>query len=243
MTDLPSFAPDTSTVDLIELLGRSARRRIPFLVIGLVAIVAGFAVLVISLDSARRDAEARRDIAQAEANRLADTLNQAGQAYTTHNMVQLGKLLKVAITQSEQNAQAANAPESATTDPTQQPIAVPTPTLSPSQPARTITIAPTAQPRPQAVFIQFAGLIERSDIVALNSALRAAGWRTQSSSGERTGKAAGLNEVRYSSDEDKAAAEELAEVVTQAGIGSKRVVARQVPTIRPNTLEIWISKT
>jgi hypothetical protein len=93
----------------------------------------------------------------------------------------------------------------------------------------------------QLVFIQFAGSITRQEVRAANDLLRAAGWRVQGLSGERIATAAGLNEVRYSAQEDRAAAEALAAALTQARLGSAPVRARHVSIIRPGTLEAWIS--
>ena len=103
-------------------------------------------------------------------------------------------------------------------------------------------IAPSAVvPANYKVFIQFAGLITRESIVALNSSLKAGGWRVQGASGERTQKAAGYNEVRFGSEADRAAAQTLADAVTATQIGSAPIQPKLVPVVAPSTLELWIS--
>lgn len=93
---------------------------------------------------------------------------------------------------------------------------------------------------PQPVYIQFAGRITRQQIVALNSALRANGWKVDGPSGERIATAAGLNEVRFAGD-NRRAAEELAAAITSAGVGASTVRVRQTDIVGPLNLEVWIS--
>ena len=97
------------------------------------------------------------------------------------------------------------------------------------------------QPANYKVFIQFAGLITRESIKDLNKALKAGQWKVQSDSGERTRAAAGFNEIRYKSESDKAAAQALADAITEARIAAATVVIKQVSAIRPGELEVWIS--
>ena len=91
------------------------------------------------------------------------------------------------------------------------------------------------------VVIQFAGLLTRETITQLNSGLRARGWDMQSASGERIAAAQGLNEVRYASPGDRVAAEALASTINEARVTASPVQARPNPSIRPGTLEVWIS--
>ncbi len=93
---------------------------------------------------------------------------------------------------------------------------------------------------PMPVYIQFAGSLTREQIVALNASLRRNGWNTQSRSGERIPRAAGLNEVRYAGD-NAAAAQQLADAINVAQITAARVVAKPVPVVGPRNLEVWIS--
>ena len=105
--------------------------------------------------------------------------------------------------------------------------------------------APAAQqnfdPRRYRVFIQFSGLITREGVTALNSSLAGTGFQMQGSSGQRLPAALGVNEVRYTQESDRPAAEALAAQVTAAGLASRALTARQVERITPNTLEIWMS--
>ncbi|KXG87597.1 hypothetical protein [Agrobacterium bohemicum] len=91
------------------------------------------------------------------------------------------------------------------------------------------------------VFIQFAGLITRESIQDLNAALKAGGWRVQSDSGERIRSAAGINEIRYKTGEDKAAAEALAKAISASRIASVPLAVKQVSLVDTGTLEVWIS--
>ncbi len=93
------------------------------------------------------------------------------------------------------------------------------------------------------VFIHFAGVIRREDIVSLASGLRSAGWAVNGRDGERLSVAQGLNEVRYSLESNKPFAEALARTITETGITSRAVETKQLGIIRPDTLEVWISRS
>lgn len=108
------------------------------------------------------------------------------------------------------------------------------------------TAAPPAdssfQPGAFKVFIQFAGLMARDEVTKLNQSLSAGGWKVQGGSGQRVASAAGLNEVRYSSNDASKAAQALADAITNTKITSSPVSIRQVGIIKQGTLEVWISK-
>lgn len=89
------------------------------------------------------------------------------------------------------------------------------------------------------IFIQFAGF-SRQSVRDLNNALRNAGWRMQSSSGERLKTAQKKNEVRYSGNNEKVA-QELANSINRYRGTSGLVKAQEVSAIRGDVLEIWIS--
>jgi len=90
----------------------------------------------------------------------------------------------------------------------------------------------------QKVYIQFAGF-QRWRIADLNKSLRARGWDTQSTSGERTVKANCLNEVRYSGD-NRPAAQALAGAINAAR-GNPGVTRPQpLAIVRDDVLEVWI---
>lgn len=93
----------------------------------------------------------------------------------------------------------------------------------------------------QRVFIQFAGVLSRAQITGLNSSLVAAGWNAQGGSGERTPKAAGLNEVRFSGANDQAA-QALCDAINKSGLLAKRVMPKKLEIIGSNDLEVWISR-
>lgn len=129
-------------------------------------------------------------------------------------------------------------------NPTAQIIATPRP-ISATEVDRIIEGSPTlpslgeTQHR-QPVYIQFAGVLTRAQITALNQALKDAGWRVQGTSGERTPAAFRLNEVRFAGDNAEAAAD-LADALNRSGIVAARVQPRRFPIGNTN-LEVWISR-
>ncbi|MEA2819477.1 MAG: hypothetical protein QOJ86_1481 [Bradyrhizobium sp.] len=94
------------------------------------------------------------------------------------------------------------------------------------------------------VFVQFAGLLRREDVVALSQKLASAGWNVQGRDrgGERTTAAAGYNEVRYSSADSENAARALARAVQEANLVSKPIGVARNDSIPPRDLEVWISR-
>ena len=92
------------------------------------------------------------------------------------------------------------------------------------------------------VFIQFAGMITRDSVKELNASLSRGGWKMQSTTGERTQIAAGMNELRYGLSQDGTAAKLLADAVTATGITSEPVVPRYYPQVGSKNFELWISK-
>jgi hypothetical protein len=117
---------------------------------------------------------------------------------------------------------------------------VPPRTAPPLPPAPTATVTPSAY----RVFVQFAGVLRREDMVTLTRSLAASGWNVQvpDRGGERTSAAAGYNEVRYSSSTSEAAARALAREVQQANLTSRAVTVVRNDTIPPQDLEVWISR-
>lgn len=97
-------------------------------------------------------------------------------------------------------------------------------------------------PRPYRVYVQFAGRLERETVRGMMAGL-AQEWRMQGTAlgGERTSFAAGKNEIRYRSADDRAAAEALAEDVNAAKIVPTTVKPVEHKLIAPGTLEVWIS--
>ncbi len=89
------------------------------------------------------------------------------------------------------------------------------------------------------VGVRFSG-IDSGDIRELKGHLAGTGWRVVPSADEHTPEARGRNEVRYG--DSKRAAELLAQQVTRLDLGAESVVAREAPTSRPSTLEVWLSR-
>ena len=169
-------------------------------------------------------------------NDFARQLERVREATATENLAAIKRVLGVAIETTEQHAAdpGATVTRGATS-------------ISADQAKRIVEERPNV-PRlsdttyQQRVFIQFAGVLTRAQITALNSALKQAGWRAEGASGERIAAAANLNEVRYSGP-NRAAAGDLAVAINNAGLGLPRpVVPRENPSIRPDVLEAWISR-
>lgn len=110
---------------------------------------------------------------------------------------------------------------------------------------------PVTEPRPVAtlpaiersgytVYIQFAGYVRNPTITDLAKNLLSQGWKVPPQ--ERIATAAGLNEVRYRSEKEKAAAELLAAEANKAQPALKKLRIRQVSIIKEGTLEIWVSQ-
>jgi hypothetical protein len=94
------------------------------------------------------------------------------------------------------------------------------------------------------VFVQFAGLINRDDVRTMMRRLSDSGWRVQGieGGGERTAKAAGFAEVRYSERGDEPVAKALAEAVQATKLLSKPLKVTENPRVKKGTLEVWISR-
>jgi hypothetical protein len=117
--------------------------------------------------------------------------------------------------------------------------------------AGAVPLSPSADPPPVAsinrseytVWIQFAGSLRREQMIDLGRQL-AANWTVPGANrgGERIEAAAGLNEIRFGPSSDEAAARLLAVEVAQTSIVSGRRSIRRVPSIRPKSLELWISR-
>jgi hypothetical protein len=90
------------------------------------------------------------------------------------------------------------------------------------------------------VYVQFAGY-SRETIVSLADHLANLGWRVPSSDkgGERLSIAAGLAQVRYSSSENRPAANALAADIRATGV-NEQVLAVENPDIGADHLEVWI---
>jgi hypothetical protein len=231
------MATDEEAARALDDLRRRSRRTLTIVVVGMLAIVASLVAAVFHFNSLRNEARAAEAAArqQLEINRaernnaLSDsrasqaTLAQVREAIAARDFPRALALLDVAQDEVADSGR----------PPTQAERAAPE-----TPPVR---IDQVRRERSQLVFIQFAGSIPRERIVALNRALRSAGWRTQGASGERTEAALGVNQVRYNPADDAAAASALATAVTQAGIGSVALEAVPVEIIRRGTFEVWVS--
>ena len=118
---------------------------------------------------------------------------------------------------------------------------VPAPTLTPVP--RMPTTSSGASPALQ-IFVQFAGLLRREDVIAVSRGLRAAGWNVQGADqgGERIAAAAGLNEIRYFPANEEAA-KVLAQQIQATNLLKRPVTLQPRRDIRPDVLEVWISRT
>ncbi len=95
-------------------------------------------------------------------------------------------------------------------------------------------------PKPFTIYVQFAGAT-REDVESLVADLRRGGWAIPGPA-ERLGSAAGLREVRYGRVADKSAAEALADALTRSQFTAQPVKAKFVRAVRPEILEVWISR-
>ena len=110
---------------------------------------------------------------------------------------------------------------------------------------------PAVAPHPpvKAVFVQFAGLLDRADIAEYATTLAEEGWPVEGAEqgGERTGKSAGLNEIRFFHPEDRTAAEALALRSTQLSPAGHPLSVRDLSDTKfasagnIGVLEVWIS--
>lgn len=108
---------------------------------------------------------------------------------------------------------------------------------------------PFSIPRNNRVFVQFAGTLSRDDVTAASLLLVAEGWRVEGADrgGERTAKAAGVDQVRYFHETDADAAANLArsfnQIANWSGFDPLSVAkVRGYETSVPlGHLEIWTS--
>jgi hypothetical protein len=94
------------------------------------------------------------------------------------------------------------------------------------------------KPMANTVYFQFAGMT-REDAVAISERMQSLGWKIPGE--ERTGAAAGQNEVRYGAKADQEAAELLTRDLKAAGVIRMGPAALN-PKIKPGMLEIWVSR-
>ncbi|WP_340644138.1 hypothetical protein [Phenylobacterium sp.] len=230
-----------SAVTLFAEMERTSRRRVLLLSIGFAGVLACLAAFLIIVHNQRNDAEARAKRFERTANEVARTLEQARQAYSRQDMPEVGRQLGAAIVQAETLAQKAAAPAEGSqvvVAPPPAPSVRPKPAGEPPT-YQLETIDPALRRR---VYIQFAGSIARENVVGLNRALTTSGWTVEGGSGERTVKSAGLNEVRYRNEQDRQAAQALADAVTASGIAARPLTPKQVSIIQPGELEVWMSR-
>lgn len=99
------------------------------------------------------------------------------------------------------------------------------------------------------VYVHFAGAIDRSSVIQLAGSLEEQGWPVAEATrgGERTGKSAGFNEVRYFHDKDHDAAMKLAKATSLESPARVALSVRDLTRTRYSNngteglLEIWIS--
>lgn len=122
-------------------------------------------------------------------------------------------------------------------------------------PAETVEpVAPSGPVRTThqgAVYVHFAGALDRAEVTKVTQELAGLGWRMQDGArgGDRIGTAAGLNEVRYFREADREAAEQLAATYSAlatwtTGAPMKvRDLSKAGLRTAPGLLEIWTSRT
>lgn len=100
-----------------------------------------------------------------------------------------------------------------------------------------------------AVYVQFAGSLDRDDVIDVAMSLLDVGWKMQGATrgGERIGSAYGKNEVRYFYPEDKQSAELLAlefdiKAKWASGIVAKDFSEAGFKNVAKGTLEVWTSR-
>ena len=119
--------------------------------------------------------------------------------------------------------------------------------------SRTEVLAPPPfqPPADNAVFVHFAGAIDRAKVIDATTALQTDGWTVPwaEQGGERLALAAGMNEIRYFNPEDADAAQELArqfaEKVDWVGVGQLKVRDLSAAGLSPQSehqFEIWTSR-
>lgn len=230
-----------STANELATMEQTSKLRLLILSIGFASILACLAMLLLIVNDQRTQAERRVVEVERTANDLAKTLEQAREAYSNEDIAGVGRLLGSAIVEAETLAQKAAAPpEGPAVD-----VAPPPPPTVSAQPSGAVPsyqVPPVNPALNRRVFIQFAGSIAREDIAGLNRALAASGWSVQGGSGERTVNSAGLNEVRYRGEDDRQAAQALADSVTASGISAEKLSIKQMSIISSGTLEVWMSK-
>ena len=119
---------------------------------------------------------------------------------------------------------------------------VPAPALTPVPKAPATSLVPPPLMR---VYVQFAGLLRREDVVSVSRGLRDTGWNVQGADqgGERTVAASGFNEVRYLSPANEVAAKVLAQQIQATNLIKHPIAVTLNTNVRPDTLEVWISRT
>jgi uncharacterized membrane protein YuzA (DUF378 family) len=117
---------------------------------------------------------------------------------------------------------------------------------TPAVPAALPEIPPNPGFRPDnyKVFVQFAGVITRDSVKTGMRKLGDKGWKVQGANlgGERTVAAAGYNEVRYPTENDRQAAQALANQVANLTSHDIKVGPTPTTSVAKGSLEVWISR-
>jgi hypothetical protein len=227
--------------EVLAVVRRRTRWFAPFALLGIVAVVASLLMLYLraqdSLNKAveaRAFAERRELLTRANYRDLSARLERVRTAFAANNRPREAQELGVALVQADQlsgdpNLNLDTAPVNISPDYAQKLAEQP----------RDYTLAKKTVAFDGKVYIQFAGVLTRGQITALNGALVRAGWNVRGGSGERTPVAAGFNEIRYAGN-NETAARELAAAITSTNIGAHPLTLRLVPKVE-GTLEVWIS--
>ena len=95
------MSSDSEVLDALARFEASARRSRPYFLLGLIATLAGFSILVWQLYGQKRAAERNAEEQTRRADGLQATLGEAGEAFRRGDRVQLHRLLQVAQRQTE----------------------------------------------------------------------------------------------------------------------------------------------
>ena len=201
-------------------------------VLGIVAIICSLIVLSLRLNYLLGKEKQQSILLKREMRVQEGILDEARQAVANGDVDGAARLLNVAIVTTQTVGEMAQANIVAPTKPNIAAIPEHDPVVA----------ATPAREWDQTVYIQFAG-IQRDEIMTLNKKLRARGWRgVQSSSGERTQNASGVNQIRYHNETDRPAAEALAAAINAESMTRVPVVPKEMSIIGKGILEVWVSK-
>lgn len=242
MTDIDRSEQD-ELLHQLRTLGKASRRRAPLLVLAVVAVLAGLIILTVQATREADAARKARDIAVQERDQnIASQQEVAAKFARAQAAFQAKDSALLATILADGRIDAVTQAQSLQDAPVLTPDAAPTATPGPSAPVNVATAPAVAQGRK--VFFQFAGSVQRADVIVLIQALRGAGWNVIGTSGEDVNRIRGadkLQQVRYHDAADLPAAKALADALTATRPGKPAIKPVPYTGIYAGTLEVWIS--